>query len=97
MTLVALALASHAVRAQQQPAPDEGAPHEETTLTGLLTTDASAAYVLFEERSGEAVALVSVGDLADYIGSRVKVTGRFMRDEDTGDRYFEVREVRPAS
>lgn len=68
---------------------------EEVSLTGQLTTDEAGAYVLIEQESGDSIALRGVSELADHVGSMVKVTGKWAEDSE-GYKYFEVSKVAPA-
>lgn len=78
-------------------ASDGGDDKMKTTLTGQLSQDAGGAYVLVEEESGEQIRLAGEQDLAQHIGTRVRVTGEWMDDTEDGNKIFRVDKVEAAA
>jgi hypothetical protein len=70
------------------------AEEEAVSLTGQLTTDEAGAYVLIEQESGDSIVLRGSSELADHVGSMVKITGKWAEDSE-GYKYFEVSKVAP--
>ena len=73
----------------------QGTTGQQTTLTGQLSKNDMGGYVLVEEQSGDTITLQGPEDLADHVGTKVSVTGKWATDAD-GNQYFEVSTVAPA-
>jgi glucose/arabinose dehydrogenase len=73
----------------------EGTTGQQTTLSGQLSKNDMGGYILVEEQSGDSITLQGPEDLADHVGTKVTVTGRWATDAD-GNQYFEVSTVAPA-
>lgn len=94
---VALAIAILALGPVAAAMAQDGQPPKEITLTGQLHTDEPGGddrggYVLIEQESGDWVALAAPMDLAEYVGTTVRVSGHWAKDPE-GHNYFEVSEV----
>jgi hypothetical protein len=73
-----------------------GGTDQQTTLTGQLDHNDQAGYVLIDQDSGSSITLKgSEGDLAQNVGSKVTVTGKWANDSN-GKRYFSVSKVQKA-
>ena len=89
LAMVILLVGSAVAFAQEQ---SEGMTDK--TLTGQLTIDDDGTYFLIEQDSGAEVRLVGSSELAEHIGFKITVTGKWGSD-DAGE-YFEVRSIQPA-
>jgi hypothetical protein len=89
---MALLLVGSAVAFANQ---DESESMTDKVLTGRLTLEDDGSYYLIEEESGAEVRLVGPEELAEHVGGKVSVTGKWASD-DAGE-YFEVRSIEPAA
>lgn len=95
VTLSLLAIAPTAAFAFQEQAPEEQVPEEQVTLTGQLAESEAGGYVLIEQESGESITITGPAELAQAVGTRVRLTGRWVEDGH-GYRYFAVTKVERA-
>ena len=64
----------------------------ETTLSGQLSKNEAGSYVLVEQDSGDEVLLEGPETLEEHLGAKVKVTGRWDKN-DAGQDIFKVSAV----
>ena len=72
-----------------------GENDQEVTLIGQLDRNDEGGYVLIDQESGSKVALQGPKELADHVGTKVKVTGKWSKDE-KGMRIFQASKVEKA-
>lgn len=65
---------------------------KELSLSGTLSETEDGGYVLVEQESGEGISVRGPDELADHVGSEVKVTGQWVKD-DEGVEYFWVKAI----
>jgi len=65
---------------------------KELTLSGTLSETEDGSFVLVERESGEQISVRGPDELADHLGSEVKVVGQWIKDDD-GVEYFWVKAV----
>jgi hypothetical protein len=65
---------------------------KELSLSGALSATEDGSYVLVERESGERISVRGPDELADHVGSEVKVTGQWIKD-DEGQEYFWVKAI----
>ncbi len=99
LVLLVLTAAAGAVLAQDDgrqtvPAQSEGEPMA-TTLVGQLSEEAGGGYILVEEESGDKIRLEGSDELAEHVGTKVKVTGEWANDSE-GKLIFRVSTVKKA-
>jgi hypothetical protein len=66
------------------------------TLIGQLSRDSSGLYVLVEQESGDAIRVTGPQELADYLETKVEVTGEWVQSSE-GDPIFQVAKIRSAN
>jgi hypothetical protein len=68
---------------------------ETTSLVGCLDEDVSGSFTLVEQESGDRIALESSEDLRleDHVGHTIKVTGKWIDDEEQYRHYFQVSAI----
>lgn len=67
------------------------AQQEQVTLTGQLAAGERGGFVLVEQESGDSVVLRGPVELADYVGSKVQVTGTWVEESEA--TYLQVATI----
>jgi len=76
-------------------AEEQGSTDEQVALVGQLASDGEGGYRLIERESGDSIPLRGNAQLAEHVGTTVKVTGSWGEDPD-GTRFLRVSKIERA-